>query len=76
MRTDDFVEVFDHGEEEIVELGDCEFCRASEHEDYDNDIRTTVYKRPESAETIEANLCAYHRDSLYDAGFEVISPDE
>jgi len=68
--------VFVRADGEKIVLGDCSECRDSEHEDFDDSIRLTVVRDPETNKIVfRGHLCGCHRDIresdgyvLYDKG--------
>ena len=50
----------------------CCDCRDGEHENYDDDVRLTVVRDPDTGKLVKsAYLCGEHRSAYADDGYDV-----
>lgn len=47
----------------------CHECRNGEHDNYDDDVRLTVVRDPDTGQVKRANLCEHHRVAAADDGY-------
>lgn len=50
----------------------CAECRDGEHDNYDDDIRLSVVRDPDTGKRVkQSNLCEHHREAYRQDGYDV-----